>query len=207
MAGAAGDVTVLAPIEAVDRTALGAGRAARRDSTRTCAASSNPAWRFADAVRLDVRGPTRSPVDVIKAFAHSDASTTADELLAIAQRVDRSRRSVELTQAGLGYIEICPRGRHEGERSRGRRRPPRRRRRSDILVFGDMPNDLPMFAYAGWGRVAVANAHPLCSGDRRRDTAGNDDDGVATYLEDLMDGEPARLRVSRTTSRRLRVNR
>ena len=31
----------------------------------------------------------------------------------------------------------------------------------DVLVFGDMPNDLPMFAWAGWGRVAVANAHPL----------------------------------------------
>ena len=31
---------------------------------------------------------------------------------------------------------------------------------ADVLVFGDMPNDLPMFAWAGWSRVAVANAHP-----------------------------------------------
>ena len=30
---------------------------------------------------------------------------------------------------------------------------------AEVIAFGDMPNDLPMLEWAGWG-VAVANAHP-----------------------------------------------
>ena len=30
---------------------------------------------------------------------------------------------------------------------------------ADVVAFGDMPNDLPMLAWAGRG-LAVANAHP-----------------------------------------------
>lgn len=58
---------------------------------------------------------------------------------------------------------------------------------ADVWAFGDMPNDVPMLAWAGHG-VAVANAHPavLAAADAR--TASNDDDGVATYLEKLLDG-------------------
>ena len=56
---------------------------------------------------------------------------------------------------------------------------------SDVWAFGDMPNDLPMLAWAGRG-IAVANAHPdvLAAADDR--TASNDDDGVAVYLERLL---------------------
>ena len=56
---------------------------------------------------------------------------------------------------------------------------------ADVWAFGDMPNDVPMLAWAGRG-VAVANAHPavLAAADAR--TASNDDDGVATYLEQLL---------------------
>ena len=38
---------------------------------------------------------------------------------------------------------------------------------AQVLAFGDMPNDLPMLAWAGRG-VAVANAHPRGAGRRRR---------------------------------------
>ena len=52
---------------------------------------------------------------------------------------------------------------------------------ADVLVFGDMPNDLPMFAWAGWGRVAVANAHPTLLAAADEVTLSNDEDGVAVY--------------------------
>ena len=56
----------------------------------------------------------------------------------------------------------------------------------DVVAFGDMPNDLPMLAWAGTS-YAMANAH-----DSVRDLAGhlapgNDDDGVAVVLADLFD--------------------
>ena len=56
----------------------------------------------------------------------------------------------------------------------------------DILVFGDMPNDLSMFGYAGWRRVAVANAHPDLLAVADEVAAACDDDGVARYLERLL---------------------
>jgi len=51
----------------------------------------------------------------------------------------------------------------------------------DVVVFGDMPNDLPMLAWAGTS-YAVANAHPsvLDAADHR--APSNDDDGVAVVL-------------------------
>jgi Cof subfamily protein (haloacid dehalogenase superfamily) len=52
----------------------------------------------------------------------------------------------------------------------------------DVVAFGDMPNDLPMLAWAGHG-VAVANAHPSVLAAVDEVTASNDDDGVATVLE------------------------
>lgn len=55
-----------------------------------------------------------------------------------------------------------------------------------ILTFGDMPNDLPMFGYAGHS-VAMANAEPAVRAAADAVTASNDDDGVATYLEHLPD--------------------
>jgi Cof subfamily protein (haloacid dehalogenase superfamily) len=55
---------------------------------------------------------------------------------------------------------------------------------ADVLAFGDMPNDVPMLAWAGRS-VAVANAHPAVLAVARELTLSNEDDGVATYLESL----------------------
>ena len=54
-----------------------------------------------------------------------------------------------------------------------------------ITAFGDMPNDLPMFAYVGHS-VAMANAEPAIRTAADAVTAANDDDGVAVYLESLL---------------------
>jgi Cof subfamily protein (haloacid dehalogenase superfamily) len=56
---------------------------------------------------------------------------------------------------------------------------------SEVVAFGDMPNDLPMFGWAGWG-VAMANAHPAVLAAADDVTGTNDEEGVAQYLERLL---------------------
>jgi Cof subfamily protein (haloacid dehalogenase superfamily) len=53
---------------------------------------------------------------------------------------------------------------------------------SEVVAFGDMPNDLPMLVWAGRG-IAVANAHPDVLAVADEVTASNDDDGVAQVLD------------------------
>lgn len=57
----------------------------------------------------------------------------------------------------------------------------------EVVAFGDMPNDLPMFAWAGRG-VAMANAHPSVLAVADHVTDANDADGVGAFLELLLDG-------------------
>jgi Cof subfamily protein (haloacid dehalogenase superfamily) len=142
----------------------------------------DPTWRYPVAVQERPRAECLTG-DVIKAFARS-FDRNVDDLLAAAQRiVPASVASV--TQAGLNYVEICPPGVDKGTglavvaQSIGV--DP-----DDVLVFGDMPNDLPMFAWAGWSRVAVANAHPSILEAADEVTLSNDEDGVAVYLDRLL---------------------
>ena len=52
----------------------------------------------------------------------------------------------------------------------------------ETMAFGDMPNDLPMLAWAGTS-YAVANAHPSVLDAVGRVTLSNDEDGVARVIE------------------------
>ena len=52
----------------------------------------------------------------------------------------------------------------------------------EVIAFGDMPNDLPMLAWAGRS-VGMANAHPDVLAEVDEVTATNDEDGVARVLE------------------------
>lgn len=54
-----------------------------------------------------------------------------------------------------------------------------------VVAFGDMPNDLPLLAWAGQA-YAVANAHPSVLEAVEQHTASVDDDGVALVLERLF---------------------
>ena len=58
-------------------------------------------------------------------------------------------------------------------------------RAEEAVAFGDMPNDLPMLAWAGHS-VAVGNAHPEVLAAVDEITARHDDDGVAQVLERLF---------------------
>ena len=57
---------------------------------------------------------------------------------------------------------------------------------SDVIAFGDMPNDLPMLTWAGRA-YAMGNAHHQVLAAVPLRTATNDHDGVARVLESLLD--------------------
>ena len=142
---------------------------------------ADPSWRY-DAVEARVRAECLDG-PVIKGFArHPECDV--DELLAVAQRLIPPTMAT-VTQAGLGYIEICPPGVDKATGlmvvATALGIDP-----GDVLVFGDMPNDIPMFRWAGFARVAVANAHPQLRALADETTLTNDQDGVAVYLEAML---------------------
>jgi len=142
----------------------------------------HPAWRYPEVVEARVRGEALAG-PVIKGFAHH-CDYNADQLLAVARRLVPPEVA-SITQAGLGYIEICPPG---VDKATGLAVVAEALGvdRHDVLVFGDMPNDLPMFRWAGFARVAVANAHPTVRETADEITLSNDADGVAVYLDAML---------------------
>jgi hypothetical protein len=142
----------------------------------------DPTWRYPVVVEERSRADCCGG-DVIKAFIRS-VRHDVDTLLAVAQRIVPPDVAT-VTQAGLNFVEVCPPAVDKGTGlavvAQAIGVDP-----ADVLVFGDMPNDLPMFAWAGWGRVAVANAHPAVLAVADEVTLTNDQDGVAVYLDRLM---------------------
>jgi hydroxymethylpyrimidine pyrophosphatase-like HAD family hydrolase len=58
--------------------------------------------------------------------------------------------------------------------------------KSQVVAFGDMPNDIPMLTWAGHG-VAMGNAHPAVKEVADEVGLTNDEDGVARYLANTFD--------------------
>ncbi len=138
-------------------------------------------WPYPEAWLPRPRGQALAG-PVVKAFVKS-AAVDVDALLSIARSVVPADLCA-VTQAGTGFVELSPpdvtkaSGLEVVTESLGI--DP-----GDVLVFGDMPNDVPMFAWAGYG-VAVANAHPEVRALADHVTLSNDEDGVADYLERLL---------------------
>jgi len=57
---------------------------------------------------------------------------------------------------------------------------------SEVVAFGDMPNDLPMLEWVGTS-YAMANAHPMVRELADHVAPSNEDDGVAATLERLFE--------------------
>ena len=57
---------------------------------------------------------------------------------------------------------------------------------SEVIAFGDMPNDLPMLEWVGTS-YAMSNAHPTVRELADRVAPSNEDDGVAAVLEEIFD--------------------
>jgi hydroxymethylpyrimidine pyrophosphatase-like HAD family hydrolase len=142
----------------------------------------DPVWKYPVLVEERSRADCLTG-DVIKAFVRS-VDYHVDDLLAAAARIVPPDVAW-VTQAGLNFVEICPPNVNKGTGlavvAEAVGVDP-----ADVLVFGDMPNDLPMFAWAGWSRVAVANAHPSILAVADEVTLTNDEDGVAVYLDKLL---------------------
>lgn len=107
-----------------------------------------------------------------------------DALLAAAREV--AGELAELTHSSrAGLLEVSATG---VTKATGLARLAERRgvAAADVVAFGDMPNDLPMLAWAGTA-YAMANAHPAVLAATRRTAPANDEDGVAVVLEKLLD--------------------
>lgn len=138
----------------------------------------DPIWPWPERVAPMPRAEALAG-EVVKVFVRVEGMDVAD-LLAMARQVMPPSKAT-LTDAGLGFVEICPPG---VDKSTGlavvaadlRLRP------RDAVVFGDAPNDVPMFQWAGH-RVAMANAHPEVKELADEVTLTNDEDGVAVWLE------------------------
>ncbi|WP_073951694.1 HAD family hydrolase [Streptomyces kebangsaanensis] len=107
---------------------------------------------------------------------------TDDELADAARRT--AGGLVSVTMAGEGIVELLPLGL---SKATGLSLAARRLglRAADAVAFGDMPNDVPMFAWAAHG-VAMANAHGELKAVADEMTASNDEDGIAVVLERLL---------------------
>ncbi|MFJ4325866.1 HAD family hydrolase [Streptomyces tricolor] len=110
------------------------------------------------------------------------ATLSDDALAAVARSVVGSLATV--TMSGPGTVELQPSGvtKATGLALAAERLGIGADR---ALAFGDMPNDVPMFAWAGRG-VAMADAHPELKAVADEITLSNEDDGVAVVLERLF---------------------
>jgi Cof subfamily protein (haloacid dehalogenase superfamily) len=143
-------------------------------------------WPYPEPAHLVPRHEVLPVGAVLKVFLRS-SRLGEDDLLQLARSVV-DPAAAELTHAGLGFIEVLPPGvtkatglavalEHHGASF------------GDVLVFGDMPNDLPMIeavTAAGGRAVAMANAHPAVQAAAAGRTSGSDADGVAQYLEAVL---------------------
>ncbi|MGY1604024.1 HAD family hydrolase [Geodermatophilus sp. SYSU D00815] len=143
-------------------------------------------WPYPEPAHLLPRHRVLPDGAVLKVFLRS-AALGQDELLARARAVV-DPQAAEVTHAGLGFIEVLPPG---ITKASGLAVALDRYGVGfgDVLVFGDMPNDLPMIGAvteAGGRAVAVANAHPAVRAAAPELTSGNDAEGVARYLEAVL---------------------
>jgi Cof subfamily protein (haloacid dehalogenase superfamily) len=143
-------------------------------------------WPYPEPAHLLPRHQVLPDGAVLKVFLRSSA-LGQDELLARALAVVDPAEA-EVTHAGLGFIEVLPPG---ITKATGLAIALQRYGVGfgDVLVFGDMPNDLPMIgavAEAGGRTVAVANAHPAVRAAAAELTSGHEADGVARYLEAVL---------------------
>ncbi|MFR9794528.1 HAD family hydrolase [Streptomyces sp. MS06] len=91
---------------------------------------------------------------------------------------------VTVTMAGEGIVELLPLGL---SKATGLSLAARRLKvkAADTIAFGDMPNDVPMFAWASYG-VAMANAHEDLKAVADETTSSNEEDGIAAVVERLL---------------------
>ena len=119
---------------------------------------------------------------IVKVLARSP-ERSADEMVELARATVRVAAEISHS-GGRGLLEIAPHGASKASalawlcERRGIAA-------SEVLAFGDMPNDLPMLRWAGLG-YAVANAHPEVLAAAHGVVGHHAEDGVALALEAIL---------------------
>ncbi|GAA2495004.1 hypothetical protein GCM10010406_33940 [Streptomyces thermolineatus] len=119
------------------------------------------------------------PVD--KVFLRH-ATLPDEELVAVASRLCDA--TVTVTHSGPRMVEVLPAG---VDKAVGLARVVHGLglRSSEVVAFGDMPNDIPMLDWAGHA-VAMGNCHPGLKEVADEVARSNDEDGVAVVLARLL---------------------
>lgn len=109
--------------------------------------------------------------------------TLSDDELAESAR-EAAGGLVDVVVSGPAIVELVPLGL---SKARGLSLAARRlgAHAAETIAFGDMPNDVPMFAWSTYG-VAMRNAHPELLAVADEVTASHDEDGIAVVLEKLL---------------------
>jgi Cof subfamily protein (haloacid dehalogenase superfamily) len=147
-------------------------------------AALRPPTQMQGAWRASLRELCAAPVTKLLAL---HPLLTAAELLSIAQGV--AEGAVTCTRSDLPLIEVSAAGVDKGS-TLAQLCASLNITADDVVAFGDMPNDLAMLAWAGYG-VAVANADPLVLAVADALTGANNDDGVAVMIAALLALPPA----------------
>jgi Cof subfamily protein (haloacid dehalogenase superfamily) len=172
--------------EIATRAIPGAGLAVERigeraHDTATPQFISSPgyehAWLNPDNTEVSIQDLLSAPA--IKLLIRKTGARSADMAAELAKHVGIEGDITYSTNNGL--VEILPLGISKAtgvEEIAG----PLEIARTEVVAFGDMPNDVPMLLWAGCG-VAMGNAHPEARSAADEVTASNNDDGVARVLE------------------------
>ncbi|MFI1682905.1 HAD-IIB family hydrolase [Streptomyces sp. NPDC020607] len=120
-----------------------------------------------------------APIDKL-VLHHPDVPE--DELAGVTEKLCGD--DVSVVHSVKGMVEVLPLGTTKGA---GVARAARLLgfTAADTIAFGDMPNDIPLLAWAAHG-VAVSNAHPELRAMADEVAPSNDEDGVAVVLERLF---------------------
>lgn len=135
------------------------------------------AWLNPDNTEVSVEDLLSAPA--VKLLIRKAGARSADMAAVLAAHVGLAGDITYSTNNGL--IEIVPLGVSKATGIEELSRP-QEIDASAVVTFGDMPNDVPMLAWAGLG-VAMGNAHPDAVAAANEVTATNDEDGVARVLE------------------------
>lgn len=141
-------------------------------------------WPYTMDESINVAAEEVISADVLKVFVESQ-SCDIDELTALIRSFVPPEVAY-VTHSGIGFVEISP---PDVSKAAGVKYICDRFGidHCDVLCFGDMPNDLPMFEWSGRA-VGMRDGHPdvLAAADDFADPAC--EFGIAKYIQQLFPG-------------------
>lgn len=173
-------------VEIATRVIPGAGLAVERVGSSAHDAAtpqfvSSPgyehAWLNPDNTEVSIEDLLSAPA--VKLLIRKAGARSGDMAAALAPHIGAEGDITYSTNNGL--IEVMPLGISKAAGIAELARP-LGIEASDVVTFGDMPNDVPMLGWAGLG-VAMGNAHPDAVAAADEVTTTNTEDGVARVLE------------------------